>query len=132
MHFSLQTVLVLRGIDYSCRTCLLNHSSAVSCLNRRVIYFTTKSLNHWAKLTRERKLKLFHFTCFRVWWIGVHYKLFVRPYAHALIFWLYTLWDIYWWFKFVSENKISLIYTIPHSNSWVSAGVHIFAKKKLF
>ena len=32
LDFSLQTVSVLRGIDYSCKTCLLNHSSPVSCV----------------------------------------------------------------------------------------------------
>ncbi len=35
--------------------------------------------------------------------------------------------------KFQLEDQfISLIYTISHTNPWVSAGVHTLAKKKLF
>ncbi len=32
----------------------------------------------------------------------------------------------------LGDQFISLIYTIPHTNSWVSAGVQTLPKKKLF
>ncbi len=77
-----------------------------------------------AYIDAQRTL-IIQYTSIIVWWMGWITIFLCNP-MHTLLSSGYTLSWIY------IDDFISLIYTIPHTNSWVSAGVHTLAKKSCF
>ncbi len=59
-----------------------------------------------------------------VWWMGMDYELFYATLStHSDLLVIHSLG-----YFSLGDQFISLIYTIPHTHSWVSVGVHTLAK----